>query len=49
MLLPPKKLKSFKLSNATGGFSAKKALHFIEGGDSGDRELKINNLIRQMN
>ncbi|KAI8605386.1 60S ribosomal protein L7 [Dissophora ornata] len=39
----------FKLSNATGGFSAKKALHFIEGGDSGDRETKINKLIRQMN
>jgi len=39
----------FKLSNATGGYSAKKALHFIQGGDSGDRETKINNLIRQMN
>ncbi|KFH64648.1 60S ribosomal protein L7 [Podila verticillata NRRL 6337] len=39
----------FKLSNATGGYSVKKALHFIQGGDSGDRESKINNLIRQMN
>ncbi|KAF9964006.1 60S ribosomal protein L7 [Modicella reniformis] len=39
----------FKLSNATGGYSIKKALHFIEGGDAGDRETKINKLIRQMN
>ncbi|KAG0327409.1 60S ribosomal protein L7 [Podila humilis] len=39
----------FKLSNATGGYSVKKAMHFIQGGDSGDREGKINKLIRQMN
>ncbi|KAK3815243.1 MAG: ribosomal protein L30, ferredoxin-like fold domain-containing protein [Benniella sp.] len=39
----------FKLSNPTGGFADKKALHFIEGGDTGDREDKINKLIRQMN
>ncbi|KAI3635710.1 hypothetical protein MIR68_006348 [Amoeboaphelidium protococcarum] len=39
----------FKLSNPTGGWSKKKVLHFIEGGDTGNRELFINNLIRQMN
>ncbi|KAK9764794.1 60S ribosomal protein L7 [Basidiobolus ranarum] len=39
----------FKLSNPTGGWSGKKAVHFIEGGDAGDREDKINALIRQMN
>ncbi|KAK9768660.1 60S ribosomal protein L7 [Basidiobolus ranarum] len=39
----------FKLSNPTGGWSGKKATHFIEGGDAGDREDKINGLIRQMN
>ncbi|KAK9723042.1 60S ribosomal protein L7 [Basidiobolus ranarum] len=39
----------FKLSNPTGGWSGKKAVHFIEGGDCGDRETKINALIRQMN
>ncbi|ORX93842.1 60S ribosomal protein L7 [Basidiobolus meristosporus CBS 931.73] len=39
----------FKLSNPTGGWSGKKAVHFIEGGDAGDRETKINALIRQMN
>jgi large subunit ribosomal protein L7e len=39
----------FKLSNPNGGFHSRKVLHFIEGGDSGDREQKINNLIRQMN
>jgi large subunit ribosomal protein L7e len=38
----------FKLSNPTGGWSNKK-IHFVEGGDTGDREHKINNLIRQMN
>jgi large subunit ribosomal protein L7e len=39
----------FKLSNPTGGWSGKKAKHFVEGGDSGNREDYINNLIRQMN
>jgi len=39
----------FKLSNPTGGWSAKKTRHFVEGGDSGDREDKINALIRAMN
>ncbi|KAE8152178.1 60S ribosomal protein L7 [Aspergillus avenaceus] len=39
----------FKLSNPTGGFHARKFKHFIEGGDYGNREENINNLIRQMN
>ncbi|KAG0242545.1 60S ribosomal protein L7 [Actinomortierella wolfii] len=38
----------FKLSNPTGGWATKKALHFVEGGDSGNREDKINALLRQM-
>ncbi|RKP07914.1 60S ribosomal protein L7 [Thamnocephalis sphaerospora] len=39
----------FKLSNPTGGWTAKKARHFIEGGDAGNRQDKINDLIRRMN
>ncbi|ROT38465.1 60S ribosomal protein L7 [Sodiomyces alkalinus F11] len=39
----------FKLSNPTGGFRTRKFKHFIEGGDLGNREEKINALIRQMN
>ncbi|KAI2630557.1 ribosomal protein L30, ferredoxin-like fold domain-containing protein [Xylaria nigripes] len=39
----------FKLSNPNGGFRPRKFKHFIEGGDLGNREEKINNLIRQMN
>ncbi|ETS83991.1 60S ribosomal protein L7 [Pestalotiopsis fici W106-1] len=39
----------FKLSNPTGGFRTRKFKHFIEGGDLGNREDKINALIRQMN
>ncbi|RPB20716.1 60S ribosomal protein L7 [Terfezia boudieri ATCC MYA-4762] len=39
----------FKLSSPTGGFRTRKFKHFIEGGDLGDREDKINKLIRQMN
>lgn len=39
----------FKLSSPTGGFRTRKFKHFIEGGDLGNREDKINNLIRQMN
>jgi len=39
----------FKLSSPTGGFRVRKFKHFIEGGDLGDREDKINKLIRQMN
>jgi 60S ribosomal protein uL30 len=38
----------FKLSSPKGGFT-KKRLNFIEGGDSGNREHHINELIRQMN
>jgi len=39
----------FKLSNPNGGWSTRKFRHFVEGGDAGDRENKINNLVRQMN
>jgi len=39
----------FKLSSPTGGFRQRKFIHFIEGGDLGDREHFINNLIRKMN
>ncbi|KAI0480275.1 60S ribosomal protein L7 [Xylariaceae sp. FL0804] len=39
----------FKLSNPNGGFRTRKFKHFIEGGDLGNREDKINSLIRQMN
>jgi large subunit ribosomal protein L7e len=38
----------FKLSNPTGGWRQRKFKHFIEGGDTGDRELAINKLLRQM-
>jgi large subunit ribosomal protein L7e len=38
----------FKLSSPLGGMS-KKGTHFIEGGDAGNRDEKINALIRQMN
>ncbi|MCJ1281291.1 60S ribosomal protein L7 [Xylographa opegraphella] len=39
----------FKLSNPTGGFRTRKFKHFVEGGDLGNREDKINALIAQMN
>lgn len=39
----------FKLSNPTGGFRARKFFHFIQGGDTGNREQFINNLVKQMN
>ncbi|MCJ1306649.1 60S ribosomal protein L7 [Agyrium rufum] len=39
----------FKLSNPTGGFRPRKFKHFVEGGDLGNREEKINNLVQQMN
>jgi large subunit ribosomal protein L7e len=39
----------FKLSSPNGGFNKRKVLHYIEGGDTGNREDKINDLIRQMN
>merc|ERR1719209_1317787 len=38
----------FKLSNAVGGMRSK-TNHFVEGGDHGNREDFINNLVRQMN
>ena len=37
----------FHLSSATGGFSKKK-LHFNDGGDAGNSEVKINNLVQRM-
>ena len=39
----------FKLSNPTGGFRTRKFKHFVEGGDLGNREDKINALVKQMN
>jgi large subunit ribosomal protein L7e len=39
----------FKLSSPTGGFHTRKFRHFIEGGDLGNREDFINQLVRQMN
>jgi len=38
----------FKLSSPNGGFT-RKLIGFNEGGDSGNREEKINHLVRQMN
>jgi large subunit ribosomal protein L7e len=38
----------FKLSSPKGGFR-KKLVHFVEGGDAGNREHHINELIRRMN
>jgi len=37
----------FKLSNPNGGFT-KKANHFVEGGDFGNREDQINKLLERM-
>lgn len=37
----------FKLSNPVGGFT-KKANHFVEGGDFGNREDLINKLLEKM-
>jgi len=39
----------FKLSNPTGGWARRKFNHFVEGGDTGNREGHINELIRKMN
>ncbi|TFK76342.1 60S ribosomal protein L7 [Pluteus cervinus] len=39
----------FKLSNPNGGWRTRKFKHFVQGGDFGDRESNINQLIRQMN
>jgi len=41
-------LWSFKLKSPLGGFKQKRR-HFVEGGDFGNREEKINELIRRMN
>jgi len=38
----------FKLSSPRGGFR-KIRTHFIEGGDAGNREDKINDLVQRMN
>lgn len=38
-----------KLSSPNGGFKGKKAMHYIMGGESGDRELAINALVQKMN
>ena len=37
----------FKLNNPTGGWR-KKTNHFVEGGDFGNREDKINDLLKKM-
>lgn len=42
-------LWTFKLSNPNGGFAERKFRHFVEGGDTGDRETDINRLVRRMN
>ncbi|EAT86244.2 hypothetical protein HBH56_027890 [Parastagonospora nodorum] len=39
----------FKLSSPTGGFHTRKFKHFIEGGDLGNREDFINQLVARMN
>lgn len=39
----------FKLSNPNGGFRRRKFKHYIEGGDTGNREEAINELVRKMN
>jgi len=41
-------LWTFKLSSPTGGYSQKRR-HFVEGGDYGNREEKINAFVRTMN
>jgi large subunit ribosomal protein L7e len=38
----------FKLNSARGGID-KKRLHYVEGGQAGNREGNINGLVRQMN
>lgn len=37
----------FKLNTPTGGWR-KKTTHYVEGGDFGNRENKINSLLRKM-
>jgi len=41
-------LWAFSLSNPTGGYKGKKVPHFIEGGESGNRETRVNALIQKM-
>lgn len=41
-------MRRFKMSSAKGGLP-KKRLHFVEGGQYGDREELINKLVRRMN
>ncbi len=38
----------FKLNSPRGGID-KKRVHYVEGGQAGNREAKINALIRRMN
>lgn len=38
-----------KLSSPNHGFKGKKSNHYIQGGEFGNREDKINELIRRMN
>eukprot|EP00178_Gracilaria_changii_P019398 TRINITY_DN5624_c2_g1_i1.p1 TRINITY_DN5624_c2_g1~~TRINITY_DN5624_c2_g1_i1.p1 ORF type:complete len:242 (-),score=33.84 TRINITY_DN5624_c2_g1_i1:134-859(-) len=38
----------FKLNNPNGGWT-KKTTHFLDGGDAGNRDHFINNLVRRMN
>lgn len=42
-------LWTFKLSNPNGGFQERKFRHYVEGGDTGDRESDINRIVRRMN
>jgi len=39
----------FKLNNPTGGWRQRKFKHYIQGGDLGNREDKMNALVRKMN
>ncbi|KAJ1972199.1 60S ribosomal protein L7 [Dimargaris xerosporica] len=39
----------FKLSNPRGGWATRKFKHFVEGGNTGNNEHKINTLVRNMN
>lgn len=55
LLPPPPRLPQannflwpFKLSSPKGGID-KKRLHYIEGGQAGNRQEYINNLVRAMN
>lgn len=38
----------FQLSSPNGGFKGKKANHYIQGGEFGNREDKINELVQRM-